>query len=1093
MSNIGFATLQVIPSLKGLEASIAGSLAPAQGIASAQGAKAGQSFGGRFGSQFKKMLPSSFQGLNFGPLFGGAIAAGLVVGLAEVGGAVGKMRRIIAQESGATGDQLTKLFDTAKREATKVPASFEDIALAVSELSRRGVPLGAAFDKLAEQELFLAKITGTDLASNVEATTGLFAKFNIPLKDQSRELDVLFKATQKSGKGLNELIEPLVKGGTNLQQFGFDLDHSIALIAGLSRAGVSVQPVLASLRKAFGQIAKEGKDPQTVLRGIVKELRDGKNPTKAMADAIKLFGNRGGAELARAIQQGKFSVDGLLKSITDGKGGIIETGEATLTLADRFTLLKNKAAIALAPLGAQIRTVFSDIVTKATPAVSELFSGIANAASGLLPVLAPIGIAAAGLFTAALPLMQLFAEGLNAVGDALHAIPTPVLAVAGAVGALALGFAALKLALVTGAITSFLADLNPVTAGLVVAAAAITAIGAIAHAFGGRARAAKKEAKELGKALFDASTDAGFFAAGITDAASGVRKFLDAQIKAGNADSLQKTLLASGTNVKTLSSHLSDGAKDWNKYAEGVSKASISGIDFATDVVGMNQQLDATRSILDRQRKAFVKTSADQLRLRVSTGELTNAQVHQLKETNRNADGTVNWSRVLDATNVKLKSLAEQTQRTAQEAAEANPIYSALVNQLAGGAISAEDFSQVLQQKFKFSAEQAKAATENLGAQIKQLGGEIDKAFPAASEAAKDLKVNVIRASDDVTARQALFADQLKVSAAIGGGATKQMSNDISTNLRHIEDDFKVLAANKDPQKFTANLLRQARNIARFFDNLHTLIAQGFPTLARQLLELGVQGGANLAAGFANSKSRAAAGEAAAKIVNQAKINARQQGLSDFSAYQGIGKLLPKGVAEGITDKTSTTKVATAVDSMGVVVRERFGLGRFYDDAKVAGEQIPAGVAAGIVSNTPFLMGEVTRMIDGVKTAMRGQFRITSPSKWARDVIGKNIVRGVGLGLNPRSLNGPLSRFISHVKNGLRPSDISIPARARGAQLQSTIPTSGTSFVGGRQLIVNFNAPVYGDRALKQVAYDQALRALRANHVPVIPGANTAA
>ena len=85
---------------------------------------------------------------------------------------------------------------------------------------------------------------------------------------------------------------------------------------------VAVQPALMSLRSAFGKIAKEGGDPVKVLMNLQDALTNGKNPAKAMAEAMGLLGNRGGLELANAIKTGKFNLSDMLKTIT-GDGEVV--------------------------------------------------------------------------------------------------------------------------------------------------------------------------------------------------------------------------------------------------------------------------------------------------------------------------------------------------------------------------------------------------------------------------------------------------------------------------------------------------------------------------------------------------------------------------------------------------------------------------------------------------------------------------------------------------------------------------------------------------------------------------------------------------
>lgn len=968
---IATAYVQLVPSARGLAASISKELAPAQGLAQKEGAKAGTGFGNRFGGELKKTLPKEFLGINFGALLGAAAVAGIGVALLKIGEDFQKVRHQIEQETGATGHTLTALFDTVKREALKVPASFGDITTAVDELQRRGVPLGATLDKLAEQELFLAKITKTDLSTNVEAITGLFAKFNVPLRDQSREMDVLFKATQASGKGLNDLIEPLVKGATNLQQFGFDLDHATALVAGLAKAGVQVAPVLASLRKAFGQIAKEGKDPQTVLRAIVKELRDGKDPTKAMADAIKLFGNRGGAELARAIQQGKLSVDGLLKSITNGKDGIVATGVATETLGDKFLLLKNRALVSLEPIGTAVLKVFEDAVAKAGPIFGNLLNSISHFATAALPLLIPVGLAAEGMFKAALPILAAFGAGLDAVASVLTKIPTPVLVAAGALGLLAAGFAALKLALVTGAISSFLADLNPATATLVVTAAAVTALGAVMSIFGKNSNVAKAEAKDLGKALFDASSDATIFAANIGSATSGVEAFLRAQIQGGKADFLRDILGATSTTVSQLSTHLSTGQKSWDAYTKQIAKSVLesSGVtEQQNRLVNVSGKVIKT---LNDQREAFQLSAQAELATVVANGQLKQSDLNAIEARHKNSDGTLKYGEVLDAVNKKLGILAKQTDDAAQATAQSSPIYKVLVDQFASGSISADDFAAVLKDKFKFSVDGAKAAAKDLTAQIKGLGDEVDKSFPAIADAAKGLSNNMSGVAADLAGRQSTFARQLAVSESLGSGASKKLRDNISTNLKGIRDDFKVLAADTDPEKFTANLLKQIQSISTFFANIKILVQRGFPELARSLLDMGAQAGGSLAAGFVAKPTIAKNANAAESLLAQTKGAAKQWVLDHFAELSGIGG------------------------------------------------SVADGVAAGIDANAQHAITSAVHLIDGVKHVMGSAIRQGSPSRWARDEIGKNIVLGLAQGLDPAPLEAPTKKLFAGLQKSL--------------------------------------------------------------------------
>jgi len=261
----------------------------------------------------KQLAAANFLGP--GELIGGALVAGLVVGLAKIGQAFAAAKSQITRETGETGAALTASFNEVKAVMVTVPDSIGTVTTAVDELTRRGVPLGNTFTTLAEQTLELAKITKSDLASTIQTTTQLMAKFNVPLSEQPKALDAIFKGYQASGVSLDAFTGVLVSSGAVLQQFGFNLQESSALIAVLDKTGVNASNAMAGLRKAFGQIAKEGGDPKTALQNLVTEFSDGTPKAVAMADAMKLFGSRSGAELATAIETGKFNVSALLKTI----------------------------------------------------------------------------------------------------------------------------------------------------------------------------------------------------------------------------------------------------------------------------------------------------------------------------------------------------------------------------------------------------------------------------------------------------------------------------------------------------------------------------------------------------------------------------------------------------------------------------------------------------------------------------------------------------------------------------------------------------------------------------------------------------------
>lgn len=992
-------------------------------------------FAGKLQTQLQSGL--SKVGLaNVGQLAGAAVVVAFGAALFKIGGQFGAVNRQLQQETGATGAVLGQLGDTVKRTFAQVPESLTQVTAAVSELQRRGVPLGKTFDDLARKTVEFAHITHGEVAPLVESTTSLFAKFNVPLHDQSRLLDVLFKAQQASGKTLQELIDPLQSGGAALQQFGFGLEKSAALIAGLQRAGVNVQPALAGLRKGFATIAKEGGDPQKALQGLIAEFRAGQDPTKAMADAIKLFGSRSGVELATAIKAGKFNVDALLKSITSGKGGILDTAAATRTLGDRFQLMIHGVLLALAPLATAFRKGISEQVSAAAPAIGELARALGHLGIAIGPALAPIGIGLVAALHAALPLISAAAVGIESISSVLGHVPAPVLAAVAVLATLAFGLysvggaagaAVLGLELLEGA-TALLT--NPVF--LVVAG--VVALGAAVKIFGSHADDGGKRAKEFGQALFDTQDQTRIFAAGVDNADQAISKLLRAQIAAGKNQDLTEALSASGTTVNDLAKAVTAGGAAWEAY-----KAKLrAGLTASGQIDFFIRQ--SIRAVED-QRKAFITAARTELETVVSTDQLTKAQVNQIIQTDRNRDGTVNWAKALDDTAAAIAGQVEKQDKLAAKTAVTATSYAELARQVALGTITADDGAVALE-GLGFSAAGAKDQFKVLEGQVKAFVDASISALPTVGSAIDQFTGDIKSASqqlasdrDEQARLQQQFADQAASSSASGrsrlakigdqiaqdqqrirngevlnttkltsdlnrqaliqqevarssGTSSASLARSIEENNQRIRDDYAKLAADSDPATFTKNVIKNALDVASFFSNIKRLVDEGFGLLAGELAKKGPEAAAGLAQGLASDPAKARIAQGALEASNTVTSKYKQFLEQHFPELTGTGgsagEAIGRGIAKGILDILS----------------------KKFPELKLEGTSLGAaisdGVADGIRGSRKKVGDAFLAVIDGAVQVVKGALHIKSPSRVTMR-IGEQVGEGFAVGILSQS------------------------------------------------------------------------------------------
>ena len=207
--------------------------------------------------------------------------------------------------TGATGDVLEGLKGDMKKIASEVPTSFGDAGTAVTELNRRLGLSGQPLQTLSEQLLELSRMTKTDLTGNIAAVAQVMQNFNVATGDQSGKLDLLFRASQKSGVSVAELASQMSDAGVVLRDLGMGFDQSAALLATLGKAGIDTGDVMPALSKSMATAAKQGKDASVVFSDTIAAIKNAPNDVAASGVALEVFGAKAGPKLAAMIREGK--------------------------------------------------------------------------------------------------------------------------------------------------------------------------------------------------------------------------------------------------------------------------------------------------------------------------------------------------------------------------------------------------------------------------------------------------------------------------------------------------------------------------------------------------------------------------------------------------------------------------------------------------------------------------------------------------------------------------------------------------------------------------------------------------------------------
>ncbi|WP_366923879.1 phage tail tape measure protein [Metallumcola ferriviriculae] len=324
--------------------------------------------------------------------------------------------------TGATGAALQDLQDDFKAVYASVPAGMEDVSTAIADLNTRTGLAGKPLQELSTQMLNLSRITGEDLSGMISSSSRLFGDWSVAAGDTAGTMDYLFKVAQSTGIGFNDLNAKMVEFGAPLRQMGFDLETSAAMLGKFEKEGVNTELVLGGLRIALGKMAQEGiTDTKAALEEVTKRIKEAGSTGEANAIALEMFGTRIGPDMAAAIREGRFELSDLVKTLQTSSETINGAAFETIDFAEQLTIMKNRAAVALEPLGSSLMQA----VNSAMPAIEGLigkltglvdwFGNLDNGSQIL--ILSFIGFAAAiG------PLLSLVGNLTSGVGAAVNAV-----------------------------------------------------------------------------------------------------------------------------------------------------------------------------------------------------------------------------------------------------------------------------------------------------------------------------------------------------------------------------------------------------------------------------------------------------------------------------------------------------------------------------------------------------------------------------------------------------------------------------------------------------------------------------------------------
>ena len=304
----------------------------------------------------------------------------------------------VIKSTGATGEQADELRKAYSNAAKQVEGDMESIGKATGAINTR---LGFTGEKLTEATTQFAKfaeITGTDATTAVELVSRAMGDAGIEADNYSEVLDKLAKASQGSGISVDKLAESLTKYGAPMRALGFDTNESIALFSQWEKAGVNTEIAFSGMKKAISSWAAAGKDAKEEFKKTLDEIAAAPDIAAATTQAIEVFGQKAGPDLADAIQGGRFEYSEFLKLVESSQDTVAKTYEETESGLDKLKLATQSLKVSagefvggiLDSIGPDLDTLlssFSRLIAGETGAAEELGTALGDIATNIVTTL----------------------------------------------------------------------------------------------------------------------------------------------------------------------------------------------------------------------------------------------------------------------------------------------------------------------------------------------------------------------------------------------------------------------------------------------------------------------------------------------------------------------------------------------------------------------------------------------------------------------------------------------------------------------------------------------------------------------------------
>lgn len=288
----------------------------------------------------------------------GALAATSVAAFKEVDAGLD----IVTKKTGATGQALIDLQESARNVATTIPTSFETAGSAIGEVNTKFGLVGEDLEDLSMKFVKFADLNDMDVSNAVDKTQKVMQAFGVESKDAGKLLDTMNKVGQNTGISMDTLSTTMVKNAAALRDMGMDAYDAAQFLGSVEMSGANTADVMKGMKKAMTEAAEDGMTLPEKLEQFNSVMQSGKSDAEKLTFAIETFGANAGQAIYNAYQDGSLNFASFAESAEEFAGNIDQTYSDVKGANDDLTTSFNKIKDAGSRIGAEVAKAIAPAV-----------------------------------------------------------------------------------------------------------------------------------------------------------------------------------------------------------------------------------------------------------------------------------------------------------------------------------------------------------------------------------------------------------------------------------------------------------------------------------------------------------------------------------------------------------------------------------------------------------------------------------------------------------------------------------------------------------------------------------------------------------